>query len=80
MDSSSGCVHLRSYCSGVDICNYQRSNGTARRSMNGKKERPGWCQGRRQEVELMPWKTTEVAGVKPWPETLSENCTGLSSS
>ena len=81
MDNWSGCVHPHSYCSGVDICTYQRASGTARHSMNGKKEGPGWCHGRRQEVELMPWKkTTEVAGVRPWLETLSESCIGLSSS
>ena len=32
------CVHLHSYCSGVDICTYQRAQDTVRRSMNGKKE------------------------------------------
>ena len=32
-------------------------------------------------VHLMPWKkTTKVAGVRPWLETLSESCIGLSSS
>ena len=49
--------------------------------VNGKKEEPGWCHGRRQEVELVLWKkTAKIAGVKPGLETFTENCIGLSSS
>ena len=49
--------------------------------MNGKEIGPDWCHGRRQKLQLMPWKKmAEVAGEKPGLETLSENCIGVSSS
>ena len=74
MDSWSGCDHLHSYCNGVDICTCHK----------GQRHCPSfheWQKGGTSLVSLIPWKkTTEVAGVKPWLETLSESCIGLSSS